>query len=69
MTFLRSNEVLAAALLASTLTNTDAYGASASASSYYRPSLALGFRLVPLYYLGGSPSIFSLTSWMTSLIP
>ena len=54
MTFLRSNEVLAAALLASTLTNTDAYG-----SSYYRPSLALGSRLVPSYYLGGSPSIFS----------
>lgn len=54
MTFLRSSEVLAAALLASTLTNTDAYG-----SSHFRPSLALGSRLVPSYYLvGGSPSIF-----------
>ena len=48
MTFLRSNEVLATALLASTLTNTDAYG-----SSYFRPSL------VPSYYLGGSQSMFS----------
>lgn len=54
MSFLRSNEVLAAALLASTLTNTNAYG-----SSYFRPSLALGSRLVPSYYIGGNPSIYS----------
>ena len=57
VSFLRSNKAVTAALLASSLAKTDAYG-----RLYYRnhrPSTALASRMLPAALVGGGPSLLS----------